>query len=460
MDVSDIISKNKKNIRKLNYLWNGLINRKNFCYPETIDEFKTFNFFSPKVSFQKRDWYFKEKSRKRLVEFLNTLYEIPEINISFSYHTVYIRTIKYINKALYLKLIKNETIDPQNYIKQLVKHILKLRKKYIFIRTIEGIDIKEIKSFHIADIEISIYSEEYEQNFMDKYREFNNENNYFDISIIPYIRKNYSDKVCILATANGDREKAEEISLRKIKRGINVIRFLFCCVGGYKLIDRNAIKINLFDEAYHSSEKLIFIDDSTKTIGLSIGTGRKVSEKFILNSNKIKDIKEHYFYNDIEDIILKDKNRNELEDVILSSIYWVGEAQNELDTESAFLKYWTALETIFFNSENDGSTESIAKGISALICGSGYTTVSLKDIDQIYTSAKKLYKKRSKIIHRGKQDCVLPKELNEVCKYATWSTLSLFSLRAVGHKELKKLKNQFINVYETYSTKKEDKNIT
>ena len=47
-------------------------------------------------------------------------------------------------------------------------------------------------------------------------------------------------------------------------------------------------------------------------------------------------------------------------------LYWIGEAQNDFDYDSAFLKYWISLETIF-SIFDENITASIAKGISTLV---------------------------------------------------------------------------------------------
>jgi hypothetical protein len=63
--------------------------------------------------------------------------------------------------------------------------------------------------------------------------------------------------------------------------------------------------------------------------------------------------------------MLKSDKKSELDENILTSIYWIGEAQNDFLRESAFIKCWTALETIFSVNGN-GINEALARGIPIL----------------------------------------------------------------------------------------------
>ena len=79
---------------------------------------------------------------------------------------------------------------------------------------------------------------------------------------------------------------------------------------------------------------------------MSYGASRKPLFKPPINYELLKKLRENFFLDDLLSIISTDK-KTELEEAILTSIYWIGEAQNDFNHTDAFIKYWIALETLF-----------------------------------------------------------------------------------------------------------------
>ena len=198
-------------------------------------------------------------------------------------------------------------------------------------------------------------------------------------------------------------------------------------------------------QSYQTGEHVICTNEYNHCVSLNNGVGRKTIEKMPMGSDRINDITEKCFYSQLSYLLSKE-DINELEGTILTAIYWIGEAQNDFDHDSAYIKYWTSLETPFSISENE-ITQTLAKSISTLIGFSGYDFIETKDIKKIHKSLKKHYQKRSKIIHRGVNSVVTPHELNEICKYASWSVLSLLAIREKGYKNLSQIKDEIGRLY-------------
>ena len=151
-------------------------------------------------------------------------------------------------------------------------------------------------------------------------------------------------------------------------------------------------------------------------------------------------MKKYYFFDDL--VLMLSKNaKTELEEAILTSIHWIGEAQNDFNHTDAFVKYWIAIET-FFSISNEDITDSLAKGISTLLTAGGYRFVKINEATKIYKRTKNLYIKRNKIIHRGIYEDISPTELSEICKYAVWCVLTCLGFRSSGCKTLKQIKNE------------------
>ena len=96
----------------------------------------------------------------------------------------------------------------------------------------------------------------------------------------------------------------------------------------------------------------------------------------------------------------------------------MGEAQDEFDLTSAFIKFWIALESLY-SQPNGPITQTLARGISITLAFGGYRLINPNDVDNIHKNLKKLYDKRSKIVHVGNYENILPQELSEICKYSS-----------------------------------------
>ena len=151
--------------------------------------------------------------------------------------------------------------------------------------------------------------------------------------------------------------------------------------------------------------------------------------------------------------IINASSQTQIEECILTAIYWIGEAQNESDLDVSFLKYWTALECIF--SEKEDTTKSLAKGVATINAFSGYGFIKIEDAKKIYKDVRNLYDKRSDIIHRGMNyltnQVIDEADVSKICKYTAWSILSLFYLRSIGYTNMDEVGNLTNRLYAKWS---------
>jgi hypothetical protein len=235
----------------------------------------------------------------------------------------------------------------------------------------------------------------------------------------------------------------------------------------HERIYENRVKVNLLAESYDMTENTLRININKKLISLSYGASRKPLQKLPIDSQMINELKECCFFDDWLYILSKPE-KTELEKAILTAIYWVGEAQNDYIFESAYIKFWTALETLFSIPDKDnmkliecpqcktsietfvdkkGITKSLSKGVAILLAFGGYRFIEINDIKKILKATEKLYDKRSKIIHKGIYRNVTPVELADVCKYAVWSVLTCLGLRSQGYETLEQIKEETNRLY-------------
>lgn len=437
MELNSILGSHKKLIRKLKHLWPLLVNPKNFLIPETIKEYKQFGIFAPHIKMEPYgECFFNERSKPCLRDFTNTIYQIPQIKDSVSYNLVYQTAISFIERAVFERVNHSTKADPEKDIRGLIQSLIDSRAPFQFYRIVEGIKLEGIESLMMGDVELFVYTE-VKKKELQVYREHNNERGFFDEYIVPFVKKHFLNRICIRAIAVGDKIKAEEIAITKIKQVLNVLRFIVCMLRPEIMFD-NRIKINLLAESYDVSESTMEVNLADSSISLSFGKTRKTFDSIPIDIQILGQLKENCFFDDLLTMLKSDK-KSELDENILTSIYWIGEAQNDFFRESAFIKCWTSLETIFSVNGNR-ITETLARGIPILLAFGGYRFITIEKIEEVHKNVRKLYRKRSKVIHRGVYESVTPIELVEVCKYAVWSVLTCLELKTKGYKKLEQIR--------------------
>lgn len=437
MTIDSLLAKHRKSIRKLIHLWPGLINPKNFLVPETLDEYAQFGFLAPKIEINNAECFFNEKSKNDLSDFIDTLHRIEGIREAISYNSVYKTTIFFIGNAVMNQIKHSIKPNSKKDIEDIIKVLFQKRSSYQFLRIVEGVRFDGIGSLVLGNVEVFVFTEKHEEEFQG-YREKNNLNVFLDGTVEPFIKRHFTNKICVRATAIGDEAKAEEIAMKQINQGINMLRFMICLLAEGKIID--TIRINLLAESHNASENTLSINLATKQISLGYGRSRKPLQAFPIDPKRLDDLRGTCFFNDWGVVLSKD-HKTELEEAILTAIYWIGEAQNDFCYESAFIKYWIALETLFTLSK-ENITKSLSKGISVLLAFGGYQFIETREVDALFKNVEELYDKRSKVVHRGVSEEVTPIELENVCKYAVWCVLTCFGLRFLGYETLDQIRDE------------------
>jgi len=241
------------------------------------------------------------------------------------------------------------------------------------------------------------------------------------------------------STAYGDKRTATKKSYRQMREVINFFRYIICLLI-HERVSENIVKINILSETYKETDVSLIKRNKDNQLCLIWGRGRKSRQKFCIDKNRMDDISSHL--EGFNQIISSDSPRTEIEESILKAIYWIGEAQNEFDLDIAFIKYWTAIECMF--SQKQETTQSLAKGVTISIisiifsdCQDIQDDIIVEHANLKYKEIKKLYGKRSDIIHEGEthltQQVIDENDISAICKYAAWSILNMFYLRSIGY---------------------------
>ena len=445
-----------KTFKQLNYSWKLLVNPKNYSVPRTIEEYKKFDFFSsPKIKINSYEWFFIEKSINELKTFVSHIYSTEDIKNTVTYNTVYQSTIKEIEIEIIAKLQHKPLRDFKEVIEAIFIRISQKREKMDFFFPLEGLDLKDIKEVDFGDVKIIQFDEDFKK-YICSHIEKVDSKECLNEYTIRFIDENLLKKVVIQCSTFGDSKKAEEKARFRAREVINYIRYLICILAHSRIYE-TLIKINISSQAYIQSDQFITINTRNGLISLSSGVGRRNLEKFPVNEDRLRELKENAFLDDIIEIF-NSNERTELDDCIATAIYWTGEAQNEFDWDVAFLKYWTALESIF-SSKKEEITKSLARGVSVLLAFGGYRFIEVNDIKKVYKTISNLYKLRSKIIHRGLRERISELELIKICQYTSWVILSLLHLRTQGYTKLEEIDVQTKRLYDILNREEKEKKL-
>lgn len=445
--------KDSKSEKQLAYSWKILVNPKNYFVPRTIEEYGKVNYlWSPQIKINSHEWFFRDKSINELKQFVSCIYSIEDIQNTVIYNTVYQSTIREIEIEIISKLESKPIRDFQEILEAIFVRISEKIEKFEFFFSLEGLDLKDINEVDFGDVKIIQFDEEF-RNYIFSQREQVDNKEYLDEHILRFIDKNLLKQVVIKCSTVGDFEKAQELARFRAREVINYFRYLICVLGHQRIYE-NLIKIDILSQAYIQGEDFLVRYANNGSIIIVSGAGRKNLEKFPINEERLRELKEKAFFDDIVGI-LNSKERTELEGCIVTAIYWAGEAQNEFDWDVAFLKYWTALESIF-SYKKEEITQSLAKGISVLLAFGAYRFIDINEIKQVYNKISKLYKQRSKIIHGGLRQKISDEELAEICKYTSWVILSLLDLRTNGYTKLEELDVQITRLYGILNREEEE----
>ena len=124
--------------------------------------------------------------------------------------------------------------------------------------------------------------------------------------------------------------------------------------------------------------------------------------------------------------IIQKQDRTDLENSIVSAVFWFSDAHKDPNPVMRFVKFWSCIETLF--SRTDEITQAVSVGTAAVLAFGPFRHVGRGD----YIATKKrlaaLYAKRSKAVHAGERHHVLYKDLAELSQWIAWLIISMAQL--------------------------------
>lgn len=437
---------NGKSKRRLSYLWNILVNPTNYLIPKTFEDYKSksFGISVPTIKLEGTECYLNDRAQKECRNFANIIYAISEIKDTLTYNTIYGSILNEIEAEIQKRLKHSELREFDLVLKDLSVKILEKRRDYTFFFAISGIELKDVSRVNFGTSELFRFKQPDKEELIQNMDAETEEDATFTKNVIKFIEKRFFEKVCIKCASFGDFRKAKELARARGMQILNLLRFIVCVLS-HSQAPENLIKINFTSETYTESEPLMAVESLNGAVTLGWEHGRKTVQSLTIDNRLLDDLKKNLFFKDISEII-NALERTEVESILLTAIHWAGEAQNEFDKDVAFVKYWTALESIF-SQHSSNITHTLGKGVSILAAFGGYRFIKYKEIREVYQAIKRLYSIRSTILHRGLGKNVDYSALSSICKYTSWTILGLLHLRSIGYSRMVEIENETCRLF-------------
>lgn len=206
----------------------------------------------------------------------------------------------------------------------------------------------------------------------------------------------------------GDLDCSREKAFFLVAQAINVLRVL-CLLGNWER--SRDVQINISGYELNGSETVLLEDVKTRELTSCYDRGASPLHDVGI-SNKIVSEWKQGLLAQFDDLLNKHE-RSEIEKMLLIALYWLGEAINDPQRSSSFIKFIIALESLFLRKDKEKEIDDwLGKCVAVLV---GKDAESMRDIYKEMVQNKGVYDLRSRIVHQGE---VIERNVGRVAKIA------------------------------------------
>ena len=452
--AAGLATTNPKVLRLLRRPWNVLISERGLLFPKSLEDHKKYFLKHPEINIKEKSVYLSDEGRTAVSHMLDVLCSLPEIRNAHTrneIHTCFMKEYE----DVWCRAIDSGLVDEiEEFLPKLLASLkIRIRRRRLYAR-LTGVRMEVLQYVEIGRVKLRPFDEK------SSLRTFRNKttDDYYDNDVVPFIQKNFEKGLCLEAEYEANAEKSMELFNEDCKNTISVLR-LIVCLWVYDKIHLVKVPVRLWADATSPSRPMLMVDLADGQVSLHWGSNTD-SNGPMLNPENLDTLRKSWFWDDLCRI-LASESRNELEEVIVTGIKWIGDAQNDSDISSEFVKYWTCLEGAFTGDTERTVTDNLARSISVLLVFGGYHFFEVSEFDRLYANIKKLYAIRSDIIHRGRSKRLTGAHLTDACKYSTFVTFALLGLRSQGYTTRHEIQLQVARIYaQTRHARSKDKTTT
>ncbi|MHA1828359.1 MAG: hypothetical protein ACTSX6_06895 [Candidatus Heimdallarchaeaceae archaeon] len=333
-----------------------------------------------------------------------------------------------------LDILYNETEKRLGTIDREIKFLFKEIKAFnkeenLFIIPINNIQVKDALTIGNSEI-ISLTEEKLEtikKKFAIKSFSLFDED---EKTIEKLNKRNETNNYIVLTVEASDISKAKEIAFRQADYSLHVLR-LFYRDAPFRI--RN-------EKKNHFNVNIIHVNLTTKQVSDDSGVENIdfLIPPPIIDTKKIQIMKENGLI-EINQLLLKDETLiTQLEESLLTAIFWFGSAMKESSRDISFIQLMTALETMLIPDGGQSKQHRLASRFTSII----YGNETEEEQKEVYELMKDLYQIRNSLLHSGK-GYVFDENLNQA---KLWTQVLIMKLLKEIHNE-KNMKALLENKY-------------
>jgi len=401
-----------------------IFSSKGITFPRSIEEMRSHmsavGFIPPEFEYKDKHVLFSKEGVTSIREISSliegTRFHRDEIN----YNDIYQAVRKEIERWWNQELIPDESefLGP-------LEHVIcgKIIDRGFFCRvegmTLDGVDgimigSKVIKRFDSKDIEKLVFADE----------------RLYDV-----ISREYGNSTIIKGHQTGTDAAAQAAFYHTSELCLSVLRLYACVLYEWAI---SAVRIRLVNTCLGSYGNASSVGWAINDKNVVFTRYFRPGDQLVLNKAQLDHLKTHCFFTQLGSLIEK-CDRNELEQAIVRSVYWFGEAEKDQEKVGKWLKLWSCVEA-FFSSGGESITESNARGVAALLVFGGYALEESHNYASLKSKMKRFYVLRSRAIHRGEYQHIDDVTLQEFSYITAWIVIVMVSLSAKGYTRLAQVK--------------------
>ncbi len=401
---------------------NVISSLKGLAFPKTIDDIKEIGFFSPKIKLDKNEIYLSGQGKTALRRICDIIHGSKKYKDFLNYNDVFQSVLAEFGRWLGGGLIPNT----EEFITPLDELLSESVKQFRFACRVDGISLKDVASIQIGQREIRRFSSDDLDGASD-----------VGDKIKDVISIEYNESLVITGAENGSQSVALDRFYHNAELSLSILRLYSCALYRQGI---NKVNLRLINDCAHAYGAASSFGRREFDNSLIFTRYSKSTQDFELDSELVDYLGKELFFVEMSSLI-DNPTRTELENAIVKSIYWVGEAQKDKSNPSAFVKLWSSLEC-FFTSGDADITERNARGIAAILLFGGFSHEQFEDYELLKKKIKGYYKLRSKVVHHAEFSHIDEIQLEEMAFIAAWVVIVMVTLVKRGYSQLTEIELQ------------------
>lgn len=421
----------RKQRRTITYDIALIMSLKGLAFPKTIEDLKEVGVFGPNI-YGGRVYFTNEgvQAIRRICFFIE---QTDKYHTLLIYNDIFQTIISEIDRWFNNELVP----DCKEFLDPLYKKLSNLIKTFTFVCRVEGISLDGINEISIGGKVI----QPYDPNFITGI-------SYSTEKIPKRMRDEYSKSLVISGKEVGSHDGALERFYYNAEMCLSVIR-LYSCVLFKDAI--NSIQIRLVNTCHGAYGNASCLGWSNERCSPLFTVYYKSDQEAKIDKQILKNLKQKYFFDDFSRIINK-KDRTELEESILKSVYWFGEAQKDRFRVSKWIKLWSCMEC-FFTIKHKGISEALSRGITSILVAGGYSHKEYFSYNDTKNKIKRFYNLRSKAIHRAEYNHIERIDLEEFSYIVAFVIITMIPLTLKGYDTLRQVRRSAIRLDKVVNSK-------